>query len=88
MGGLNGVLWALAVALVAIVWYHNLHLALIIGLAMMINIVASAIAGVLLPVAFDRLGVDPALASGVALTTVTDVIGFLSVLGLAALFLL
>ncbi len=88
VGGLNGVLWALAVALVAIVWYHNLHLALIIGLAMMINIVASAIAGVLLPVAFDRLGVDPALASGVALTTVTDVIGFLSVLGLAALFLL
>ncbi len=88
VGGLNGFIWALAVAVIAMLWYQNTELALIVGLAMIINIIASAIAGVLLPVTLNRIGIDPALASGVALTTVTDVVGFLSVLGLAALFLL
>jgi len=87
VGGLNGLIWALAVALVATLWYHDLFLGVIIALAMFINLIASAAAGVLLPLACKRFGIDPALASGVALTTVTDVIGFLSVLGLAALFL-
>jgi magnesium transporter len=54
---------------------------------MIINIVMSALAGVTLPFVLQRLGVDPALAGGVALTTITDVVGFLSLLGLAALFL-
>jgi len=87
VGGLNGLLWAVVVALVAVAWFHDYFLGLIIGAAMIINIVVSALAGVLLPLLFRRLGIDPALAGGVALTTVTDVIGFLAFLGLAAAFL-
>jgi len=87
VGGLNGLLWAVVVAAVAIAWYGDYFLGLIIGAAMVINLVFSALAGVLLPLAFRRLGIDPALAGGVALTTVTDVIGFLAFLGLAAAFL-
>jgi len=55
--------------------------------AMCINMLSSAVAGILLPLLFDRIGVDPALASGVALTTVTDVAGFFAVLGLAAMLI-
>ncbi len=87
VGGLNGLIWALAIASVATLWYRDLFLGAIVALAMFINLIASAAAGVVLPMACKRFGIDPALASGVALTTVTDVIGFLSVLGLAALFL-
>lgn len=88
VGVLNSMLWALIVALVAIAWFHNLALGLIIALAMIINLVFAALAGVVIPVAVRRLGIDPALASGVALTTVTDVVGFLAFLGLATLFLI
>ena len=88
VGVLNSMLWALVVALVAVAWFHNLALGLIIALAMIINLVFAALAGVVIPVAVRRLGIDPALASGVALTTVTDVVGFLAFLGLATLFLI
>jgi magnesium transporter len=88
VGGLNGIIWAMAVAAVATFWYHDYALGLIVAIAMIINIIAAAVAGVLIPVFLDRAGIDPALASGVALTTVTDVMGFLAVLGLATLFLL
>ncbi len=88
VGVLNSMLWALIVALVAVAWFHNLALGLIIAIAMMINLVFAALAGVVIPVAVRRLGIDPALASGVALTTVTDVVGFLAFLGLATLFLI
>lgn len=88
VGVLNSMLWALIVALVAVAWFHNLALGLIIALAMIINLVFAALAGVVIPVAVHRLGIDPALASGVALTTVTDVVGFLAFLGLATLFLI
>ncbi len=88
VGGVNGVIWALAVAAVATIWYHDYALGAIIGLAMIINIVVSALAGVLLPLLLQRLGIDPALAGGVALTTVTDVVGFSALLGLAAMFLI
>jgi magnesium transporter len=87
VGGLNGLLWAVVVALVAVAWFRDYFLGLIIGAAMIINLVFSALAGVLLPLLFRRLGIDPALAGGVALTTVTDVIGFLAFLGLASAFL-
>ncbi len=87
VGGLNGLIWAVVVAAVSIFWYQNYGLALIVGVAMAANILVSAIAGVLLPLCFHRFGIDPALAGGVALTTVTDVIGFLAILGLAALVL-
>jgi len=88
VGSLNGILWALVVAVIATIWYQNIALGLIIGFAMIINLMAAAAAGVLLPLALDKLGIDPALAAGVALTTITAIIGFLSVLGLATIFLL
>jgi magnesium transporter len=87
VGGLNGVIWAIVLALVTLFWFGDYFLGLIIAVAMVINLVVSALAGVVLPLALRKLGFDPALASGVALTTVTDVIGFLSFLGLAAIFL-
>ena len=88
VSSLNGIIWAVAVAIVAAIWYQNYGLALIVAVAMVINFIVSALAGVLVPVLLDRIGIDPALASGVALTTVTDVVGFLAILGLAALFLM
>jgi len=88
VGGLNGVIWALAVALVAVVWYQDIALGAVVALAIFVNLVAAALAGVFLPIVFEKSGIDPALAGGVALTTVTDVVGFFSVLGLAALFLM
>ncbi len=84
----NGVLWAVVVGLIAGWWFDSTDIALVIAAAMMINLVAAAITGALLPLALDKLGIDPALAGGVLLTTVTDVVGFLSFLGLATLFLL
>ncbi len=84
----NGVLWALVVGLIAGWWFDSSDIALVIAAAMMINLVAAAVTGALLPLALDKLGIDPALAGGVLLTTVTDVVGFLSFLGLATLFLL
>jgi len=88
VGSLNGIVWALAVAIVAIVWYHDIALGLVVALAIFVNLVAAALAGVALPIIIEKLGIDPALAGGVALTTVTDVVGFFAVLGLAALFLM
>ncbi len=86
LGSMNGLVWALAVALIAGLWFNDALLALIIASAMIINLVAAALAGSLLPVALRRMQIDPALAGGVALTTVTDIVGFLSFLGLATLF--
>jgi len=84
----NGVIWAFVVGLIAGWWFNNTDIALVIAAAMMINLIAAAVTGALLPLALDKLGIDPALAGGVLLTTVTDVVGFLSFLGLATLFLL
>jgi magnesium transporter len=87
VGVLNSMLWAFIVGLIAVIWFHDLGLGLVIAMAMIINLVFAALAGVMIPVGVRRLGIDPALASGVALTTVTDVIGFLSFLGLATVLL-
>lgn len=84
----NGVFWALLVALVAGLWFNDLHLALIFSLALIINLLNGAMAGTLIPLLLTRLGIDPALAGGVMLTAATDVIGFFSFLGLASFFLL
>jgi magnesium transporter len=85
---LNGMLWALVVATIALLWFGSTSIALIIAAAIVLNVLAAAFSGALLPLLLDRFGVDPALAGGVILTTVTDVVGFLSFLGLATLFLL
>jgi magnesium transporter len=87
VGSVNGVIWAIVVTLVTLLWFDNLALAIIIGAAMIITMASSALFGALLPSALRRMGIDPALAGGVALTTVADVVGFASFLGLAALFL-
>lgn len=87
VGSLNGLVWAVVVTAVTLLWFDNLPLALIIGAAMIITMASSALFGALLPGTLRRMGVDPALAGGVALTTVADVVGFVSFLGLAAIFL-
>jgi len=78
----------LVVALVAYLWFHSTGIAGVIAAAMMLNLLAAAAAGVAIPLTLQRLGIDPALSGAVILTTVTDVVGFLSFLGLASLFLL
>ena len=87
VGVLNGLLWAVVTGSVAYFWYGDYQLGIIVGVAMIINLIASALAGAFIPVFFEKIGIDPALASGVALTTITDVVGFFAILGLAALFL-
>jgi magnesium transporter len=85
MGAINGMFWAITVGLIAGLWFQDFMLSAIIAAAMTINLIAAATAGVLLPVALRAMNIDPALAGGVALTTVTDIIGFLSFLGFATL---
>lgn len=86
VGLANGILWALVVAAAASVWFEDWTLGLVIAAAMMINLMTAGLAGALVPLTLKRMGIDPALAGGVVLTTVTDVVGFLSFLGLAAIF--
>jgi magnesium transporter len=88
VGALNGTIWALVIAAVVIAWFGDTTLGVIIACAILINLVAAALAGASIPLILKRLGIDPALAGGVVLTTVTDVVGFLSFLGLATVVLL
>ncbi len=88
IGILNGLLWSVIVAIIAILWFHDLQLGLIIALAMMANLVCAGLAGVLIPIALRKYGIDPALAGGVMLTTITDVVGIFAFLGLATWLLL
>lgn len=85
-GLLNGVLWAAVVAVAASLWFDDWSIGLIIAAAMVINLVTAGFAGTLIPIVLTRMKIDPALAGGVILTTVTDVVGFVSFLGLATLF--
>lgn len=88
VGVLNGVGWALIVSLFTYLWFGDWRIGGIIGAAMIINLVVAASAGFFIPLALKRLKVDPALAGGVVLTTVTDVVGYMAFLGLAAFFLM
>jgi len=87
VGGLNGLIWAVVVGAITAVWLGTWEIALIIAAAMLINLLAAAGVGVLVPLALRRMRIDPALSAGVILTTFTDVIGFATLLGLGALFL-
>ncbi|WP_445361255.1 magnesium transporter [Microbulbifer sp. EKSA005] len=80
---LNALLWALVMGLITAMWFGDIWIAVIILAAMIINLLTAALAGAILPVALRAMNIDPALAGGVALTTVTDVVGFMSFLGLA-----
>ncbi len=88
VGMLNGTVWALVVAVVAWFWFNDIGLSVVIAVALVFNLLAAAVSGILVPLTLKKLGIDPALSGAVILTTVTDIIGFLSFLGLATLFLL
>ena len=87
IGLLNGIIWAVVVAGVAEIWYHNLNLSIVIGVAIIVNLIAAAIAGATIPLLLKRMNIDPALSGSVVLTTITDSLGFFVFLGLAAIFL-
>lgn len=86
VGLINGMLWSLVVAVAASLWFKDPQIGFIIAAAMVINLVTAAVAGTVIPLSLKRMNIDPALAGSVVLTTVTDVVGFLSFLGLATLF--
>lgn len=88
VGTINGLLFAVVAGLAAWFWFSDPLLGGVIGVAMVVNLVVGGFAGALIPLTLERFGVDPAIASGVILTTVTDVVGFFVFLGLAAIFLL
>jgi magnesium transporter len=87
VGFFNGVLFAILIGVVVWVWFGSPALGVVIGLAMVVNMFVAGLAGTTIPLALNRMGVDPAVASSVLLTTITDVVGFFVFLGLAALFL-
>ena len=87
IGLLNGIMWAVIVAALVWLWLGDMQIGLILGAALIFNLVAAAYAGAMLPILMKRFGVDPALAGGVALTTVTDTVGLVGFLGLATVFL-
>ncbi len=87
VGLLNGLIWSAVVAGITIVWFGSWQIGGIIAAALVINLVCAALAGVIIPLVMEKLHIDPALAGGVVLTTVTDVVGFLTFLGLATLLL-
>jgi magnesium transporter len=87
VGLINGLLFALIMGIFAWLWFGSDELGLIIAAALVINMLAAALAGILVPLTLDRFDIDPAVASGTFVTTVTDVVGFFAFLGLAALWL-
>lgn len=88
VGGFNSLLWGLVVALIAMAWFQSTNIGLIIGAALIINLLCAALAGFSIPILLQRFGIDPALAGSVILTTVTDVVGFLAFLGLGTMYLM
>ncbi len=87
-GFLNGTLFAILMGTIAYLWFGQPVIGVVIGVAMIVNLFIAGLSGVLVPLALDKAGVDPALASGTFVTTITDVIGFFAFLGLASLVLL
>jgi magnesium transporter len=86
VGGINGMFWAMVVALVTALVFQDSTLGIIIAIALAINLIVAALAGALLPRILRSLSIDPAIAGTVVLTTITDVVGFMSFLGLASIF--
>ena len=86
VGVINGLCWSLVVAVAAALWFDDLLIGAIIAGATVINLITAALAGATIPILLHKLNIDPALAGGVALTTITDIVGFMSFLGLATWF--
>lgn len=87
VGALNGIIWAIAIAFVTYLWFQEISIAVLIGVAIIINLLAASLAGVTIPLALKKVGIDPALSGSVLLTTITDVVGFMAFLGFATLFI-
>ncbi|MFO8044451.1 MAG: magnesium transporter [Halomonas sp.] len=88
IAAINGVIWSLVVAVLAVAWFGSVAIGVIIAAALVINMLAAGVAGIVIPLMLKRAGIDPALSGSVILTTVTDVVGFMAFLGLATFFLL
>ena len=86
VGMVNGLAFAIITGVAAVAWFRIPGLGVVIGLAMVCNLVAGALGGILVPMVLDRVRADPAVASGTFVTTITDVVGFFSFLGIATLW--
>ncbi len=87
IGLLNGMLWAVIIGIATYIWFVDIELSTVIALAVIVNLIFAAFSGAVLPSLLTKFNIDPALAGGVILTTITDVIGFVAFLGLAAMFI-
>ncbi len=87
IGLINGLIWAIVVFAISVIIFHDTGIGIVVAIAMLLNLLVAPLTGVILPIILRKLGIDPALAGSVLLTTVTDVIGYAAVLGLAALLL-
>ena len=88
VGGINGIIFAIIIGFISAYWFSDNQLGIVIAMAMILNLFIAGLAGTIIPLTLQRMKIDPALASGVILTTVTDVFGFLSFLGLATILLI
>lgn len=88
IGFINSIVWALVLAGIAFLWFKDWDIGIVIALALTVNLIAGALAGVVVPLVLRRFSIDPAIAGGVVLTTVTDIVGYLSFLGLGSWYLL
>ena len=88
IGILNGVIFAIITAVIVQFWFKDINLSILIGISMILNMIVAGLFGILVPVSLKKLNIDPALASSVFVTTITDVIGFLSFLGLGSIYFL
>ncbi|WP_111979033.1 magnesium transporter [Algibacillus agarilyticus] len=88
VGAVNGVIWSLVIGVITYYWFDNSALSFVIGFAILLNLIAASVSGVIIPSVLDKLKIDPALSGSVVLTTVTDIVGFVVFLGLGRLLLL
>jgi magnesium transporter len=88
VGLFNGIIWALVVGGIAYLWFKEANIGIVIGAAMIINLVIAALSGAAIPLILRKIGIDPAIAGSVVVTTVTDIVGLFVFLGLATIFLL
>ena len=88
IGILNGIIFAIITSVIVQLWFKETTLSFLIGISMILNMIVAGLFGILVPVSLKKLKIDPALASSVFVTTITDVIGFLSFLGIGSYFFL
>ncbi|MGP4714748.1 magnesium transporter [uncultured Psychrobacter sp.] len=88
VGAINGIIWAIIMAFIAQLWFHDIKISSVIGCAIAINMTAANVSGISIPLMLKRMNIDPALSASVILTTVTDIVGFMSFLGLASVLIL